>query len=139
LAGLNDEDSPEYIDIYLIPSEDVRDCFKAAYDARTKAGKTINDGNPMWICMDRYGDPDHFDYAGSGIINDHTRIARIPLEDVMPNEVGAAKKNNAKESNTTIASSNISGVLRLAREQIAGMAGVSFDAVNLECRIDTID
>lgn len=129
VAAVDDRDDPRGAEVYLLPADEVRKRFDAAYEARTGAGLKVKENFGMWVGLDHDGRgiPGS---AGSGIVDDFPPVATTPLP-----EKGLATPAAVKPVAPSSGQETISDVLADARRRIARIAGVAETNVKLDLHI----
>ena len=138
VAAVDDRVAPQNIQVYRFDAQEVWHRFDAAYQARSKAGRTLRDGFGLWICLDK-DERDNSASVGSGLAADCPPFAAFPLADLLP-ETAAQPPAGFQESEAAAAppqTRTIAEVMDWARRRIADLSGVSAQAVKLDCRIET--
>jgi hypothetical protein len=143
VASVDSKEEPENIEVFILPADEVRKRFDAAYAARVKAGLVLRDNFGMWVRLD-LDKRDAHAAVGSGIIEKYKRVAVFSIENLLAeNAVGLAEPSeDAAEAEalereapeprfTTIAQ-----VMAWARERVAEIAGVRVEAVKLDLKLE---
>jgi hypothetical protein len=142
VAAVDDRFDPRRVQIYQFPADEVRRRFNEAYSARIKAGSKVRDNFGMWVALD-FDKRARPSAVGSGLAEKYDPIAVYDIDSLIDAPQGAesieiSTLGNPFEdgSSETEAPTTIAEVLTQARERVAAIAGVKFDAVKLELRIE---
>ncbi len=142
VAAVDKPGEVEKIIVHMFPAADVRQRFNASLQARLDAGYPKRDF-AMWVGLDT-DDSGSAGAVGSGIADAYKPIGvysadeLVALPGAMPDvEAAIAEADAAAPAPTQQEAkpASIADVLRIAREQIARIAGVRVDAVTLELKI----
>ena len=139
VATVDDKDDPQNVEVYIFPAKEVRSRFDASYAARIEADMTVRDGFGMWIGLDP-SDRELPTHVGSGIIEEYKIVAEYPIlslveasspteSDTPPFEIDEVEGSEEVELST------IKDVLLWARQRVAHIAQVDFEAVSLDLKI----
>lgn len=129
VAAVDDREDPRNIQVYKFDADEVRRRFSSAYSARKKAGMSVRDNFGLWVSLDK-DSRDIPRSVGTGLGDDFPPIAEYSIDELIGQGVGGETSAGADEAQT------ISDVVRLARSQIAVLAGVGEDAVKLDLKIE---
>ncbi len=146
VASVDNRHEPENVEVYILPAEEVRERFNAAYAVRLKAGQKIRDNFGMWVNLD----PDNRGVpasAGAGIVTKHKRVAIYSIPDLIVDSAEEGVTSYAEEeaeggaSPATVtdprdAPQTIADVMAWARERVASLAGVKLEAVKLDLKVE---
>ena len=140
VAAVDDCDDPRNVEVYRFDAEVVRKRFDASYAARIDAEQTVRDDFGMWLNLDA-DDRGLPASVGAGLATVYPPIATFPLEGliaetaaepaVVPEDGEAVGTAATREPHT------IADVIDWARKRIATLAGVSMEAIKLDCRIES--
>jgi hypothetical protein len=146
VAAVDSPTAPRNVEVFLFSGDEVRSCFRQAYDARSDAGHSMQDNFGMWVNLDR--DPRDVYRVGSGLAVVNKPIAIYNLDELVQGQAfssqGADVEPEAElghsETPPSAApaarpSETISDVLTAARVKIAQISGVTVDAVKIDLKI----
>tara|TARA_R110002110_G_scaffold415612_6_gene652080 strand:- start:108808 stop:109491 length:684 start_codon:yes stop_codon:yes gene_type:complete len=135
VAAVDDREDPRNVEVYVFPADEVRRRFKLAYKARTQANQTVKNNFGMWVALDN----DERGIAasvGSGIGEQFPPLAVYPVEDLGDDpDPRSSLANYDPELAEDGAPRTIGEVLEHACSEIASIAGVGVEAVNLDLKI----
>ncbi len=139
VSAVDNAENPKRAEVYLFKAADVRKRFRAAYDARKRAGQAVRDDFGMWIGLDT--DPrDLPSSVGSGLAQVSPPLATLALEEVEEPHGREAAKTQSPTRNglegETREPQTIVEVLAWARQKVAIIAGVRTEAVKLDLKIE---
>jgi hypothetical protein len=137
VAAVDSPESPENIEVYVFPADEVRKRFRAAHAARVKNGWTPRDDFGFWVGLDK--DPrDVAASVGTGIVDHYKPVATYSIEALLSEKSepmpGSGDNEAIRESEAKLAT--ISEVMAWARERVAKIAGVGINAVKLELKVE---
>jgi hypothetical protein len=142
VAAVDDRFDPRRVQIYQFPADEVRRRFKEAYTARINAGRKVRDNFGMWVKLD-FDNRARLNGAGSGLAEKYKPIAVYDIDTLIDapqgtegEEISALGNPFEDVASDAEAPTTIAEVLTQARERVASIAGVKFDAVKLELRIE---
>lgn len=152
VAAVDRKEDPKQVEVYLIPAQEVRARFDAAYAARTKAGHITRDNYGMWVNLD-LDERETATSVGSGLAAAYQPIAIFSLDELATvirpgdtehgdEEVGSGAPAQSRsappppnllqwEEPRTIAE-----IIAWAKQRIAAVAGVEPDAVKLDLKLE---
>jgi hypothetical protein len=79
-ASLDDKHVPKFINIHLIPGDEMRDRFDRAYAAREAAGHKFHDGRGHWLSLYDNESPTPVSHVGAGAGLKFPPLARYALD-----------------------------------------------------------
>ncbi len=136
VAAVDLKDTPENVEVYMFPADEVRKRFNAAYAARAKEGQTLKDGFGMWVGLDR-DDRGLAASVGSGIVDHYKRVAVYSIPDLLADSPqGDGGEEGSEQEAPEAGPSTIPEVVAWARDRVAQLAGVQAEAVKLDLRIE---
>lgn len=140
VATVDSKDTPEKVEVYLFPANDVRQRFDAHYAARSKEGQSIKDNFGMWVGLDR-DDRGIAASIGTGILENYKPIAIYTIADLLAEHPPAPAKREepgqpAEEIPAPPTLATIADVMAWARSRVAQLAGVQTEAVKLDLKVE---
>jgi hypothetical protein len=139
VAAVDRPDNPSDIEVYIFDADVVRSRFKAAYEARVKAGHRVKDNFGMWLKLDR-DDRGLPTSVGSGLADYRPPVATFPIADLLGEREGGLAPPSAPtlapQSAGLPSSDTISHIMATTRERVAELAGVRLEAVKLDVKIE---
>lgn len=148
VAAVDSKEKPKNIEVYLLPADEVRRRFNAAYAARVGADHVVRENYGMWVGLDPDPRENTPGYVGSGIIAQYPRVAVYSVESLLADEAAEPASDaeeievfdgvqeRAEEPGEPERALTIAGVMARAREQLAEIAGVRVEAVKLDLKIE---
>ncbi len=143
VAAVDDREDPRSVEVYRFDANEVRERFKASYEARIAAGHIVIEDFGMWVNLD-VDNREIPASVGAGLASEHAPIAVYPLEDVFEEsgaetiEAAAGDEEEGDDESGSFSPSpdTIADVMEWARKRIATLSGMRLEAVRLDCRLE---
>lgn len=137
VAAADDVSDPQRVEIHYFPGNEVRARLEKAYAARKAAGQVVREDFGLWIALDRHDDANAPTRTGSGIVEDFPPIASYPLDEGrdMIDREDLARFPDGAQLETGSRKRTIAEIKAAAAEEIARVAGVPLEKVEIEIRI----
>jgi hypothetical protein len=138
VATVDSKENPQKVEVYILPANEVRQRFDAAYKARKKAGHVHTDNFGMWVGLD----PDPRGIAtsvGAGIIENYKPIAVYSIDTLVAQTAEVRGDDDPSEERAEqpeARPATIAEVMAWARERVAEIAGVRVESVKLDLKVE---
>lgn len=135
VAAVDDPEKPQRIEIYLFPSDAVRERFRMVYNARIASGYTMRDNYGMWVKLDPPVNDSPMQIGG-GLAVEYPAIASFSINDLEKE----MSDHDDKSASITLTEEegflNVSDVIAWARSEISRLSGMPIGSIKIDLKFE---